>query len=870
MPLPIAFKPSRGTVEALLRVREQARIQFEQREAKARRHEILPLAAGQGVYRLPEPSKGDVYFDIEGARFVGDQGFEYLLGIARWVDDGTLIYEKYLANTPNDERRIFDQFMQRMASILEAHPDMHIYHFHTYEQSALKRLSGRYALHQDLLDDLLRRESFVDLHQIVRHTLRAGVERYSIKDLEPYFGYQREVELRQAGDARHDLETWLEFNNPMAEAPADQVEIVVNYNRDDCLATQGLHAWMEQIRADLIGQGNEIPRPVVEVLVSEELGDQLQRIRDLAEKLRINLPELEDDFSAEHRAMWLLSHLLEFYRREEKAVWWEYFRLDGLADEDRLEEKDAIAGLVYVETISLSKTKIPIDRYTFPSQELAIKAGGSLHHARLRWGTVAQIDLVNGTLDVRKMKLTADLHPHSAYTHDIIRGEAMEKRLIDLAARVLAGADTGLLLPLLLTRALPVFSSGRTLKELVDASGDEGIDMARKVVNELSGSALGVQGPPGTGKTYTGAHMILAVIQAGKKVGVTGPSHPAIRNLLEETVKIAKDQGVIIDIIQKGNGEEEAHDMIRMGDNDSVPVALAGDADVAAGTAWLWARDEMAGVVDVLFIDEAGQFSLANTCAVSHAAKSLVLLGDPQQLDQPLQGTHPPGVDASGLQHILGDAVTMPPDRGLFLPETWRMHPTICDYISEMFYEGKLTSQADRVHQQLVHPDFPEGAGLWFMPVEHDGNQSSSVEEAEAVAALVKKLLAEGKWIDHQRQTHELTAADILIVTPYNAQLAEIRKRVSGVSAGTVDKFQGQEAPVVIVSYATSTPEEAPRGMDFLYSLNRLNVAVSRARCAVFLVCSPKLIQPECKKPRHMRLANGLARYIEKSSEVNG
>jgi len=264
----------------------------------------------------------------------------------------------------------------------------------------------------------------------------------------------------------------------------------------------------------------------------------------------------------------------------------------------------------------------------------------------------------------------------------------------------------------------------------------------------------------------------------------------------------------------------------------------------------------------VLFIDEAGQYSLANSCAVAQATNSLVLLGDPQQLPQVLQGSHPPGTDLSGLTHVLAGAQILPPDLGIFLPESWRMHPKVCSYISEVFYEGKLKSQVDTVNQKLIHADFPEQAGLWFLPVSHQGNQNSSIEEVAEIDALVTNLL-KGQWQDKHGVIKSLTLQDILIVTPYNAQVTEISQRIAGVRVGTVDKFQGQEAPVVIVSYATSTLEDAPRGMDFLYSLNRLNVAVSRAQGAVFVVASPALIKPECKKPGQMKLANGLCRFVE-------
>ena len=290
-----------------------------------------------------------------------------------------------------------------------------------------------------------------------------------------------------------------------------------------------------------------------------------------------------------------------------------------------------------------------------------------------------------------------------------------------------------------------------------------------------------------------------------------------------------------------------------------------GAAQVAAGTAWLWARQEFIEAVDVLFVDEAGQLTLADVLAVSQAAESLVLLGDPQQLGQPLQGSHPEGTDVSALEHLLGEHKTILPEQGLFLDQTWRLHPDVCAFTSELFYEGRLTSRPNLDRQVLDGPTPFAGAGLWFVPVPHEGNQSSSPEEVQRVVELVSGLTGGGvHWTDRTGDRRPLVLADILVIAPYNAQVAALAARLPpGTRIGTVDKFQGQEAPVVICSLATSLPEDAPHGMDFLYSLNRLNVAVSRARTACILVANPRLFEPDCRTPGQMRLANAFCRYLE-------
>jgi uncharacterized protein len=332
--------------------------------------------------------------------------------------------------------------------------------------------------------------------------------------------------------------------------------------------------------------------------------------------------------------------------------------------------------------------------------------------------------------------------------------------------------------------------------------------------------------------------------------------------------RAAEETRVALRAVQKakdGDGCEDAM-VTQVGTNEDVLNALTGGvAQVAAGTAWLWARQEMARSVDVLFVDEAGQMSLANALAVSQAASSLVVLGDPQQLDQPQRGVHPPGADVSALAHLLQEHATISADQGLFLAETWRLHPDVCAFTSELFYDDRLGSRPENRNQRLNTEGFLDGTGLRFIPVEHSGNQNESPEEVAKVVEVVHGLLWKGTtWTDKNGGTSGLRLGDVLVVAPYNAQVSAIAERLpAGARVGTVDKFQGQEAPVVIYSMTTSTPDDAPRGMEFLYSLNRLNVAVSRARCVAAVVASPALFQVRCKTPRQMELANAFCRYLE-------
>ena len=351
--------------------------------------------------------------------------------------------------------------------------------------------------------------------------------------------------------------------------------------------------------------------------------------------------------------------------------------------------------------------------------------------------------------------------------------------------------------------------------------GEAALDAALRNAPALAGGIFPIQGPPGAGKTHTGARMICALVRAGKSVGITANSHKVIRNLLDGVIEASAEMGVDVSCMQKVGEIEPIQPQLRFTkDNPPLLAAIGTTCQVAAATAWFWARPDAAATVDVLFIDEAAQMSLANVLAVSQAARTVVLLGDPQQLDQPMQGSHPEGTDVSALHHILDGHQTIPADRGLFLEETWRLHPSICSFTSELFYEGRLHARPGLEQQDLIADCRVNGTGLRYLPVPHEGNQNASAEEADCIRGLAFEILAaKPKWIDRKGEVSAVGLADILIIAPYNAQVFELQDRLPGARIGTVDKFQGQEAPIVTYSMTTSSWADAPRGMEFLYSL---------------------------------------------------
>ncbi|MEP7324111.1 MAG: DEAD/DEAH box helicase, partial [Saprospiraceae bacterium] len=390
-----------------------------------------------------------------------------------------------------------------------------------------------------------------------------------------------------------------------------------------------------------------------------------------------------------------------------------------------------------------------------------------------------------------------------------------------------------------------------------------------RIASNLNSSVLAIQGPPGSGKTYTGARMIIDLHRQGKKIGITAVSHKVIRKLTESTIEICRQENTSIFFVHKIDNSKVdlPPEISEIDDSDKVRTEINNNK-IGCGTAWFWAEDKSQGILDYLFIDEAGQMSLAYVLAASRAAKNLILLGDPQQLEQPQKGAHPEGSDVAALTYLLDGNLTMPKDKGLFLETTRRLHPSICKFTSEIFYDNRLKSLAGLENQVITCIDQIEGSGLLYIPIEHTGNQNRSLEEIYVIVALVNRLLDGGKWTDEKAQSHFLQKTDIMIIAPFNSQVSALRERLPGLSIGTVDKFQGQEAPVVIYSMTSSSPEDAPRGMGFLYNPNRLNVATSRAKCLSIIVAAPKLFNPECHSIEQMKWANALCRYIELAKTV--
>lgn len=872
-------KPNRGNLKNLKKRQEQAQLQVRGKKEGLIR-EFLPIdknkkkvddeADDHGFNLLTERTEGDIYFDFEGDPFFEGGGIEYLFGYVFKDSTGTWLYQKHWATNRQEEKVAFQTFMNFVTERLKVFPDLCIYHYSHKEPTSFKRLMREHGIFEDAVNKLLRGFRFVDLRSVFKKSMMASVETYSLKALEEFANYKRLVPLEQAGPARREVELAINAHD-YKKLTKELKEIVSKYNEDDCRATLALHDWIEIQRTEFERQGNILNRlKINDGEPSEESKKGREEIQKLADQLIHDLPEDRNTWNEEHRAKWLLSHLLFYFQREFDSGLWEYFAALDKEPEDLVEARNVITDLVFHETLPIKKkNETPIEIYSYPEQEVGIKEGEVLRDfaSKKEIGTVDQIDHEKGIVHIKRRKSNSEIRPDIVISFPTSRTAALFKSLVNFAEDIVAnglskkctfkaGAD-------LLMKHKPWFT------KIIDCPlpkyDKDLVKSATSLSKLLDNSVLPLQGPPGTGKTHTGAEMILELVKEKKKIGVTAVSHKAYQNLLLKVKHLADERNLTVKLGYKGKEGSDAVAGLTLLDLEKDDLSKALDEGyVVGGTAWLWATEYAKQKLDYLFVDEAGQMSLAYVLAIAKCAKNLILLGDPNQLEQPQKGTHPEGSDVAALAHILDGKVTMPEDRGIFMNTTWRLHPDICAFTSELFYEGKLHSAEGLEKQVIAGNTRFKGSGLFYVPVFHHGNQTKSQEEIDEIKKITQDLMANGTYMNKKIETD-----DILIIAPYNNQVNALKQTLPKFKIGTVDKFQGQEAPVVIYSMTSSTVEDTPRGMGFLFDPNRLNVATSRAKSVCILVVSPKLLEPECNTIEQMKWANGLCRFVELTHMTN-
>ncbi len=838
----------------------QAKLQVSQRDTGTAQFEV---ADPQPLTLLPNPDRGDLFFDFEGDPLWTadgvDWGLEYLFGVLEGGKAGT--FHPLWAHNRPDERQALIDFLALVAKRRKRFPNMHIYHYATYEKTALLRLAGRHGVGEDEVDDLLRSGTLVDLYPIVRKSIRTGAESLSLKALEPlYMGSKlRSGDVTTATDSITQYARYSELrgNGELDKATAVLKEIE-DYNQYDCLSTRELRDWL------LIQAFESGVTPVGAQPVSD--GGAIEEPDALAVKLEeFSGVAASPDRTPEQTAVALVSAARGYHRREDKPFWWAHFnRLNYPVDEWSDETDVFIVDQAKVAvdwhkppraqkfqrrlqlTGELARGALTPDSDVYALYDPPAPSGLTDNPDRRATGRAKVVEVNDPSVPTEVIVLertppdgsTFQELPFALTPGGLIGTKPLREAIEAVATDVAAGLPhlPHTAMADILLRGRPRTRSGADLPRSGDA-----IDDITAALLDLDSSYVAVHGPPGTGKTYTAAHVIARLVaDHGWRIGVVAQSHAVVENLLQGAINAGIDP---TRVAKKGDRPDVAWQQISEAEYAGFVSGTTGC--VIGGTAWDFANPGRVppGSLDLLVIDEAGQFCLANTIAVAASAANLLLLGDPQQLPQVSQGTHPEPVDGSALGWLVEDHRTLPAERGYFLDLSRRMHPAVCAPVSALAYEGRLQPYTEITAARRLDGYPP---GLQVLRVRHEGNATESPEEAAAIVNLIHTMV--GLDWTAEGGTRALTPRDVLVLAPYNAQVVLLRRYLadaglSDVRVGTVDKFQGAEAPVAIVSMTASSVDAIPRGIPFLLNRNRLNVAISRAQYAAVIVRAETLTE---------------------------
>jgi predicted RecB family nuclease len=868
----------------LAKLRAQAGIQKRSEGLDIPLYEVIKPKPPEkrGLALLPPHSSLDVFFDIEG--FPLDQGgLEYLWGNTYFDEQGTPQFIDFWAHDPAQEKQCFQDFIAWVYARWQKDPTMHIYHYASYEITACRKLMSRYGVCEHEVDQLLRNEVFVDLYKVVGGSLILGAKNYSIKSVELLYRGKRDTEVTNGGESIVVYEDWRTRNAAGEQGDTWETSSILNeirkYNIDDCDSTQELTKWLRDLQSKhAISYSGKTE--VVEPEIPEEVTARTQlRARLLA---RAETEQATDTHIASLTQTF--AEALEFHRRENKPTFFRLYQRLGSSPEELIGNLDCLALCRRTGTSAFKPSKRARNlayEYQFDIEQ---EYKGVSRQVYL-WGEEDE----NG----RNPKATY-LSEHSRLDEGIIVLQSKEPppdivtlipdehvnpqpipAAIEAMARLYETDDPRITRSAIydfLTRSKPRIH-GHTGGAIAPSSDSViKLEEITAAIKNLDSSYLAIQGPPGAGKSHTGKHVIAELLKTGAKVGITSNSHKAINNLLLGTAKHCREQGISANFMTSQDTEP---------DLEALGVAIVNSGQIAenlvrscvvGATAWAFSREDLSKQFDYLFIDEAGQVSVANLIAMSRCTRNIVLLGDQMQLGQPTQAAHPGDSGLSVLDYFLKDSPTIPEDMGVFLGTTYRMHSRVNEFISKHVYEGKLHSDPMTDNRIIKVPENYSGplnieAGIRFIPVVHEGNTQASTEEVVVIVRLVAELL--GRTLvtnEPDKPSRPITWEDILFVAPFNHQVGKLKAALGDrAKVGSVDKFQGQEAPIVFLSMASSDATESARGMDFLLDKNRLNVAISRAQSLAIVVGHPHLGHAQATQIEQLKLLslyNAITDYI--------
>lgn len=830
------------------KLKAQAAIQKESEKSGKVEYQILPEKNTDerlGFRALPPHSDSDLFFDLEGFPFATN-GLEYLWGGTYFDQRGKRQFWERWAHDHSQEKQALIDFVNFAYDRWQQDKSMHVYHYANYEIAVLKRLMGRYGVMENRIDDMLRAGVFVDLYQVVRHALLVGAPSYSIKKVERLYRPARETDVASGDESVVVYANWRSNPDGQTWQDSEILDFIRKYNIDDCDSTQELVDWLRD--AQEASGIRYVPLDMSSVKqvapIAEEPLTAEQKTEYKLRAIAADKKQMEDD---RHIAT-VLADLMAFFQRENKPMWWRFFERRDMSFDELYDDPDCLVDCFRTEQPEYKSGKTArsqsILQYQYDvDQEFRnkrFKNAFVLGTENTKVG-VASIDTEKGLIELKtKGGLPENI---GLISYEYINAGTLEK---SLHAKAQIFAERMVLPPAIRTFLLrqPPNISSEILLNIDKARDTEKLNLIIEAIRQMKHSFLSIQGPPGTGKSYTASNAIFELIREGKCVGITSNSHAAINHLMKAVAKLTVDKGTPVPMFKIQNDDDELFSLYPI---KQVNGREAGDVSFEQGgvvgfTAWGAMGIDLK--LDYLFVDEAGQVAVAKLVAMGHVAPNIVVMGDQMQLPQPVQGTHPGDSGDSILDYLLKDVRTIPADKGIFLNRTYRMHADVNDFISNMVYEGRLDNHPDCDVQRLVysaHSELPH-SGIYAVPVRHEGNKQASIEEVKKVRELVTELLA-AHFCGKDGHQKPMTGDDILVVAPFNHQVNELKKELGfDARVGTVDLFQGQEAPVVIISMAASRATDSPRGVDFLLNLNRLNVAISRAQALAIVVYSNSLL----------------------------
>lgn len=825
--------------KVLEKLKKQSQLQLQKIDHDNDIFEKIIFDQNKGLDRLPKPSNCDVFFDIEGDP-TNDEKLEYLFGNII-IEKDKYKFVDFWSHNHTEEKNAFIQVMNFFKDKIDKYPDAYIYHYSQYEVTALKRLSLKYDVCADILDFLLRNEKFVDLYVVVKESIMISEPSYSIKNLERFYMGDRTSDVQKGSES---VDMYLKWQDTRDQKILDDIAL---YNKEDCISTHKLYEWLLSLKED-----SNFFKPEKYTEFSNEYDERFYETQKSIEKINE-----KENFKT------LLTNLLEFHRREIKSDWWLYYSRQDYDLQDHFNDMDAIGGLEFIENFEDEK-KGSIWRYSYPDQDFRLKEADSIYNtADLKSiGSISDINLSKKIIDIKiSLKKSRSLPSYlNIATNRPINNKPLQDAVYRFANSIINNEKKYSSTYELLYINQPKLNKNKKISEIIEYK--DSAQEIYSVCKNLDNSYLFLQGPPGTGKTFLTAKVILYLLKDGKKIAIASNSHKVIHNLLDRIEENALNEKFEYKGLKKSSSSNKDSKYETTNIKSLDKILDIKETQLLAATRFELAKDIYDQVFDFIFIDEAGQTSIADTIASTLCAKNIILIGDPQQLPQPSQITHPENSGSSILEFLLDGKNTVSDDYGVFLKDTRRLHPKICSYISERFYDSRLNSHEEASNRiiNIKNSSFElNNPGISIITTNHEFNTQKSEEEGEIIKNLYNDLLKSEFSIDGQSRKIELS--DILVVAPFNVQVNYLQQILPKNSrVGTIDKFQGQEAPISIISMTCSDQESVPRGINFLFNPNRLNVAISRAQVMSIVIMNKKLFSSFANNIDQLSMINNFAR----------